>query len=143
MWTYWALQEGTLGVDPAEFTDNRGGQPPVIHIDSAAPLHDDIDGRLITGKMWGIYFKPDAGFGGVQGGTAPYIVDRPAESVAVDPYGPASPEYTVGEDFVRLWISTGPSRRAASARSHRTASRSSTRSARTPMSSPTPTTATR
>ncbi|HEV2241864.1 MAG TPA: FAD-binding oxidoreductase, partial [Streptosporangiaceae bacterium] len=24
MWTYWALQEGTLAVDPAEFTDNRG-----------------------------------------------------------------------------------------------------------------------
>jgi glycine/D-amino acid oxidase-like deaminating enzyme len=103
MWTYWALQEGTLGVDPAEFTDNRGGPPPVIHIDSAAPLYDDADGSLITDQMWGIYFKPDAGFGGVQGGTAPCIVDRPAEDVAVDPYGPASPEYTVGEDFVRLW----------------------------------------
>lgn len=25
MWTYWALQEGTVAMDPKEFTDNRGG----------------------------------------------------------------------------------------------------------------------
>jgi glycine/D-amino acid oxidase-like deaminating enzyme len=105
MWTYWALQEGTLGVDPAEFTDNRGGLPPVLHVDSASPLYDDVDGSLITDKMWGIYYKPDTSFGGVQGGAAPYVVDRPAESVAVDPYGPASPDFTVDDDFVRMWTS--------------------------------------
>jgi glycine/D-amino acid oxidase-like deaminating enzyme len=105
MWTYWALQEGTLEVDPGTFTTSAGGFPPVVHVDSDAPLHDDIDGSLITDQMWGIYFKPDFDFGGVQGGSAPYIVNRPAREVAVDPYGPASPEFVVGEDFTRMWTS--------------------------------------
>jgi glycine/D-amino acid oxidase-like deaminating enzyme len=105
MWTYWALQEGTLAVNPKEFTDNQGSFPPVLHVDSTAPLYDDVGGGLITDKMWGIYYKPDFYFGGVQGGTAPYIIDKPAGQVAVDPYGPESPEYTVREDFVRMWTS--------------------------------------
>ena len=105
MWTYWALQEGTLGVDPKEFTDNRGALPPVLHVDSSAPLYDDVSGDLITDRMWGIYYKPDFYFGGVQGGTSPYVIDRPAGEVAVDPYGPESPDYTVQEDFVRMWTS--------------------------------------
>jgi methylglutamate dehydrogenase subunit A len=105
MWTYWALQEGTVAVDPKEFTDNRGSFPPVLHVDSSAPLYDDVSGDLITEEMWGIYYKPDFYFGGVQGGTAPYVVARPAAQVAVDPYGPESPEYAVTEDFVRMWTS--------------------------------------
>jgi methylglutamate dehydrogenase subunit A len=105
MWTYWALQEGTLEVDPGTFTTSDGGFPPVVHVDSDVPLYDDIDGSLITDEMWGIYFKPDFDFGGVQGGAAPYIVDRPADEVAVDPYGTASPEFVVGEDFTRMWTS--------------------------------------
>jgi glycine/D-amino acid oxidase-like deaminating enzyme len=105
MWTYWALQEGTLGIDPKEFTDNRGGFPPVLHVDSSAPLYDDISGDLITDRMWGIYYKPDFYFGGVQGGTSPYLVDRTADEIAVDPYGPESPDYTVRDGFVRMWTS--------------------------------------
>jgi glycine/D-amino acid oxidase-like deaminating enzyme len=105
MWTYWALQEGTLGVDPKEFTDNRGALPPVLHVDSTAPLYDDVSGDLITDRMWGIYYKPDFYFGGVQGGTSPYVIDRPAGAVAVDPYGPESPDYTVTEGFIRTWTS--------------------------------------
>jgi glycine/D-amino acid oxidase-like deaminating enzyme len=105
MWTYWALQEGTLAVDPAEFTDNRGSFPPVMHVDSDAPLCDDMTGDLITDGMWGIYYKPDFYFGGVQGGASPYVIDKPAAEVAVDPYGPESPDYTVNEDFVRMWTS--------------------------------------
>lgn len=105
MWTYWALQEGTLEVDPGAFTTSTGGFPPVVHVDSDAPLYDDIDGTLITDEMWGIYFKPDFCAGGVQGGAAPYIVDRPAGEIAIDPYGPASPEFVVGEDFARMWTS--------------------------------------
>jgi methylglutamate dehydrogenase subunit A len=105
MWTYWALQEGTLEVDPGAFTTSSGGFPPVVHVDSDAPLYDDIDGSLITDQMWGIYFKPDFSFGGVQGGAEPYIVDHPSAEVAIDPYGPASPEFTVGEDFTRMWTS--------------------------------------
>ncbi len=105
MWTYWALQEGTLEVDPGTFTTSAGGFPPVVHVDSDTPLFDDADGSLITSELWGIYFKPDFSFGGVQGGAAPYIVDRPAAEVAIDPYGPASPEFVVGEDFTRMWTS--------------------------------------
>jgi glycine/D-amino acid oxidase-like deaminating enzyme len=55
--------------------------------------------------MWGIYFKPDTHFGGVQGGAAPIPVGLPAADVAVDPYGPASPHFTVGAEFARMWTS--------------------------------------
>jgi glycine/D-amino acid oxidase-like deaminating enzyme len=105
MWTYWSLQEGTLGVDPTFLTDNQGQMPPVVHVDTDAPLLDDRDGSVITEQMWGIYFKPDFNFGGVQGGAMPFIVDRPTSSVAVDPYGPASPDFVVGAEFARMWTS--------------------------------------
>jgi glycine/D-amino acid oxidase-like deaminating enzyme len=105
MWTYWCLQEGTLKVDPSYLLTNEGKLPPVIHVDTDAPLHDDMDGSLVTDKMWGIYYKPDFGFGGVQGGAMPYVVERPADEVAVDPYGPASPEFVVGPAFARMWTS--------------------------------------
>lgn len=103
-WTYWALQEGVLGVDPGYLVDNEGNMPPVVHIDTDAPLHDD-DGELVTEDPWGIYYKPDFYFGGVQGGYMPYIVDKAAEDVAVDPYGPDSPDFVVGGDFYRTWTS--------------------------------------
>jgi glycine/D-amino acid oxidase-like deaminating enzyme len=102
MWRYWLLQEGTLKVDPGFLTDRDGGMPPVVHVDSDAPLLDE-DGDLVTDAMWGIYFKPDTHFGGVQGGAAPTPVDRPLDEVAVDPYGPQSPDYVVGGEFARMW----------------------------------------
>ena len=105
MWIYWSLQEGTLGVDPNLQVTNDGAMPPVIHVDTDAPLYSDEDGRLITDQLWGIYYKPDFHFGGVQGGAAPFIVDKPAADVAVDPYGPASPEFVVGAEFAEMWVS--------------------------------------
>lgn len=105
MWTYWALQEGTIEVDPNEFMDNRGQFPPVVHVDSDAPLRDDIDGSLVTEAMWGIYYKPDFHFGGVQGGAAPQRIELDAGKVAVDPYGTESPDFVVGDDFIRMWTS--------------------------------------
>jgi glycine/D-amino acid oxidase-like deaminating enzyme len=105
MWRYWMLQEGTLAVDPNAFRDNHGNRPPVMHVDSDAPLHDDEDGSLVTDALWGIYYKPDFSFGGVQGVAAPQRLDRPADEIAIDPYGPESPEFAVGEDFVRMWTS--------------------------------------
>jgi glycine/D-amino acid oxidase-like deaminating enzyme len=102
MWRFMALQESTLKVDPELFTDADGNLPPVVHVDSDAPLYDAA-GALVTDRMWGIYFKPDFHFGGVQGGAMPLDVDQPTDSVAVDPYGPASPDFAVGEDFARLW----------------------------------------
>jgi hypothetical protein len=105
MWVYWSLQEGVLGVDPKLQVTNDGALPPVIHVDTDAPLYCDEDGSLITDEMWGIYYKPDFHFGGVQGGAAPFIVDKPADSVAVDPYGADSPEFIVGDEFARMWVS--------------------------------------
>ncbi|MBT8115938.1 MAG: FAD-binding oxidoreductase [Arenicella sp.] len=105
MWVYWSLQEGVLGVDPKLQITNDGKLPPVIHVDSDAPLYCDEDGSLITDQMWGIYYKPDFHFGGVQGGAAPFIVDKEADTVAVDPYGASSPEFIVGPDFARMWVS--------------------------------------
>ncbi len=105
MWTFWCLQEGTLGVDPDLGKLDNGEMPPVIHVDTDAPLYSDIDGSLVTDKIWGLYYKPDFCFGGVQGGAMPYKVEKDADVVNVDPYGPASPEFVVGEDFERMWCS--------------------------------------
>jgi len=105
MWTYWALQEGTLGVEPDYLKTDAGGMPPVIHVDTDAPLHSDVDGSLITDDMWGIYYKPDFHFGGVQGGAVPKRVERDAAAVRVDPYGVESPEFVVDDHFAHMWCS--------------------------------------
>ncbi|MGA8681455.1 MAG: FAD-binding oxidoreductase [Acidimicrobiales bacterium] len=105
MWTYWCLQEGTLKLPPDFFLTDSGKLPPVLHVDTDAPLYDDVDGSVVTDELWGIYYKPDLHFGGVQGGAMPYVVDRPVDEVAVDPYGPASPDFVVGDDFARMWSS--------------------------------------
>ncbi len=104
-WTYWCLQEGTLGVDPTVLVDNEGHMPPVVHIDTDAPLIDDVDGSLVTEELWGVYYKPDFNFGGVQGGAMPWVVEQPADDVAVDPYGEHSTEYVVTPEFERMWTS--------------------------------------
>jgi glycine/D-amino acid oxidase-like deaminating enzyme len=105
MWTFWSLQEGTLGVDPKRQKTNDGNMPPVIHVDTDAPLYSDIDGSLVTDKLWGIYYKPDFYFGGVQGGAMPLKIETEPDKVAVDPYGPESPDFIVGADFRRMWCS--------------------------------------
>ncbi len=105
MWVYWSLQEGTLGVDPAMQKTNDGGMPPVIHVDSDSPLYSDVDGSLITDEMWGIYYKPDFHFNGVQGGAAPFPVETDLDQVAVDPYGVDSPDFVVGAQFAHMWTS--------------------------------------
>jgi len=105
MWVYWSLQEGTLGVDPELQITNAGTMPPVIHVDSDAPLYSTVDGTLITDRMWGIYYKPDFHFGGVQGGAAPRRVETDPEQVRVDPYGTESPEFVVGKEFAHMWCS--------------------------------------
>ncbi|HET9544792.1 MAG TPA: FAD-dependent oxidoreductase, partial [Gaiellaceae bacterium] len=80
MWTFWNLQEGEITVDPTLFALADGGAPPVIHLDSDAPLHTD-EGKLVTDELWGIYFKRDRE--GVQGGASPLVVDGDVE---LDPY---------------------------------------------------------
>jgi glycine/D-amino acid oxidase-like deaminating enzyme len=105
MWTFWSLQEGTLGVDPKSQRTNDGKMPPVIHVDTDATLYSDVDGSTITDRLWGIYYKPDFNFGGVQGGAMPFKVKAGPASVKIDPYGPESPDFVVGEDFAHMWCS--------------------------------------
>ncbi|HEX6619676.1 MAG TPA: FAD-binding oxidoreductase [Solirubrobacteraceae bacterium] len=93
MWTYWYLQEGEIDVDPAMFVTNDGSLPPVVHVDSHAPLHDD-DGRLVTAEQWGIYYKQDKH--SVQGGASP--LPRGSE-FELDPY----PTGSVEPGFPDLW----------------------------------------
>jgi glycine/D-amino acid oxidase-like deaminating enzyme len=106
MWKFWQLEEGVLRVDPESFKTNAGEMPPVIHVDTDAPLYSDVDGSLLTEEMWGIYYKPDPHFGGIQGGAMPYSIDKPANDVQIDPYGPASTEFVASPEFAHMWVSS-------------------------------------
>ena len=105
MWRFWQLEEGVLQVEPEMLKTNDGEMPPVIHVDTDAPLISDVDGSVITEEMWGIYYKPDWHFGGIQGGASPYKVKTPVDKVAIDPYGPSSPEFVSGGEFAHMWVS--------------------------------------
>jgi methylglutamate dehydrogenase subunit A len=94
MWTYWNLQEGEITVDPTMFATADGGPPPVIHLDTDAPLYTD-EGDLVTDELWGIYYKRDRH--GVQGGASPLVVGNDVE---LDPY----PQTTnVDPSFADMW----------------------------------------
>jgi glycine/D-amino acid oxidase-like deaminating enzyme len=94
MWTYWNLQEGEITVDPQMFATADGAAPPVIHLDTDAPLVTD-EGELVSDELWGIYFKRDRH--GVQGGASPLVVDGDVE---LDPY-PATTDVDPG--FADMW----------------------------------------
>jgi glycine/D-amino acid oxidase-like deaminating enzyme len=94
MWTYWNLQEGEITVDPQMFDTAGGDAPPVVHLDTDAPLYTD-DGDLITDEPWGIYYKRDRH--GVQGGASPLVVDGDVE---LDPY-PSTTD--VDPSFADMW----------------------------------------
>ena len=97
MWTYWNLQEGEIQVDPLMFATADGGAPPVIHLDTDAPLYTD-DGLLVTDELWGNYFKRDRH--GVQGGAAPLTVDGDVE---LDPYPSTT---NVDDEFPDMWCAS-------------------------------------
>ena len=105
MWKYWFLTEGVLRLNPKTQMTNEGNMPPVLHVDTDAPLYSDVDQSLITDKLWGIYYKPDFHFHGIQGGSSPHKVEMPADDVQVDPYGPDSDEFIVGDEFAHMWTS--------------------------------------
>ena len=105
MWRYWQLEEGVLQIDPEMGKANDGSLPPVVHVDTDATLYSTVDGSKITDEMWGIYYKPDWHFGGIQGGASPYKVDTPVDDVQIDPYGPSSPEFVSSHEFAHMWVS--------------------------------------
>ena len=93
MWTFWYLQEGEIDVDPNVFVTADGSLPPVLHVDSHAPLITD-DGALVTDEQWGVYFKQDKH--SVQGGAEPL---PKGHDFQVDPY----PTGSVEDGFPDLW----------------------------------------
>lgn len=105
MWRFWQLEEGVLEVEPSFLVTNDGKMPPVIHVDTDVPLYSDSTGKLITDQLWGIYYKPDFSFGGIQGGAMPYKVEMPADQVPIDPYGPQSAEFVSSPKFADMWTS--------------------------------------
>lgn len=105
MWRYWQLEEGVLQIDPDLGLADDGSLPPVIHVDTDATLTSTADGSVVTDEMWGIYYKPDYHFGGIQGGASPYKVDTPVDQVQIDPYGPSSPEFVASDHFAHMWVS--------------------------------------
>ena len=105
MWRFWQLEEGVLQMDPDTGRADDGSLPPVIHVDTDAALMSTVDGSVITEEMWGIYYKPDFHFGGIQGGASPYKVDTPVDQVQIDPYGPSSPEFVASPEFAHMWVS--------------------------------------
>ena len=105
MWRFWQLEEGVLQLDPQMGCADDGSKPPVIHVDTDAPLMSTVDGSLITEDMWGIYYKPDWHFGGIQGGASPYKVETEWDKVQIDPYGPSSPEFVASDEFAHMWVS--------------------------------------
>ncbi|MEO0400675.1 MAG: FAD-binding oxidoreductase [Pseudomonadota bacterium] len=105
MWRFWQLEEGVLNVSPETLLCDDGSTPPVLHVDTDAPLLSDVDGSVISEELWGIYYKPDTHFGGIQGGASPYKVDTPTDKVAIDPYGPASDDFIASPEFAHMWVS--------------------------------------
>jgi len=105
MWRFWQLEEGVLNVEPGFLETNDRRAPPVIHVDCDQPLYSDTTGKLITDKLWGIYYKPDLHFNGIQGGAMPYEVKQPADEVSIDPYGPLSPNFVSSKEFADMWTS--------------------------------------
>ncbi len=107
MWHYWMLQEGVLNMPPSSLYTNDNRVPPVLHVDSDAPLYSDSTGKRLTaeGESWGIYYKPDEHFGGIQGGYAPYRLEEDNDKVAIEPYGKHSKKYLVTDHFVDVWCS--------------------------------------
>jgi glycine/D-amino acid oxidase-like deaminating enzyme len=100
MWSYMALEEGELEVDPHSYKTNKGTEYPVIHVDTEATLLSDKTGDVVhENEMWGFYYKPDVYRNGIQGGSSPYDVVKPNNEVSLDPYGHNSNEFQPRASF--------------------------------------------
>jgi glycine/D-amino acid oxidase-like deaminating enzyme len=94
MWSYMALEEGELEVDPHSYRTAQGNEYPVIHVDTESTLVSNKTGEVIhENEMWGFYYKPDVYRNGIQGGSSPYDVTKPSNEVNIDPYGHKSNEF--------------------------------------------------
>ena len=104
MWKFWCLEEGTLGVDPHMHRTNDGrfrrcsmSIPTRRSIPTATASSSPTRSGASTTSPISISaaFRAALALQGRAG----------SRSVAVDPYGPESPEFVVGEDFIEMWCS--------------------------------------
>ena len=100
MWSYMALEEGELEVDPNSYKTLQKTEYPVIHVDTDATLVSDKNRKIIhENEMWGFYYKPDIYRNGIQGGSSPYDITKVNEDVSLDPYGHNSDEFQPRDSF--------------------------------------------
>ena len=106
MWSYMALEEGELEVDPNGYKTAKGTEYPVIHVDTESTLVSNKSGEVIhENEMWGFYYKPDVYRNGIQGGSSPYDINKPLNDVKLDPYGHDSHEFQPRASFEDKWTS--------------------------------------
>jgi glycine/D-amino acid oxidase-like deaminating enzyme len=100
MWSYMALEEGELEVNPNNYKTAQGKEYPVIHVDTESSLVSNKTGETIhENEMWGFYYKPDVYRNGIQGGSSPYDINKPVNEVKMDPYGHKSEEFQPRTSF--------------------------------------------
>ena len=100
MWSYMALEEGELEVNPNNYKTAQGKEYPVIHVDTESALVSNKTGETIhENEMWGFYYKPDVYRNGIQGGSSPYDINKPVNEVKMDPYGHKSEEFQPRTSF--------------------------------------------
>ena len=99
---YWKAQEGEFTLHGAGLSGRAGSEAPVVHLDQAAPLRSDRDGRVLTEDAWGIYFRMGRTGTGITGGGLPVLLDEPE----LDPYGPDdNPAHAAEPEFKEFFTS--------------------------------------
>ena len=110
---------------PSDSATN-GAMPPVIHVDTDAPLYRRRRRRPAHRSAVGHLLQAGFQLRRAAGRRMPYKIERAPGQVAVDPYGPESPEFVAADNSSgcgpRRWLSaTSASRvsRSCTGKSHR------------------------
>ena len=98
---YWKAQEGQFALPGAGLGGRAGREAPVVHLDQAAGLRSDRDGRELLPGAWGIYFHLGRTGTGVTGGGLPVRLSDPE----LDPYGPDNPAHAAEAGFAEFFES--------------------------------------
>jgi glycine/D-amino acid oxidase-like deaminating enzyme len=99
--SYWKAQEGQFALPGVGLGGRAGREAPVVHLDQAAGLRSDRDGRELLPGAWGIYFHLGRTGTGVTGGGLPVLLSDPE----LDPYGPDNPAHAAEPGFAEFFES--------------------------------------
>ncbi|HUO73848.1 MAG TPA: FAD-binding oxidoreductase [Solirubrobacteraceae bacterium] len=89
-------QEGDFVLPRVGLQAAAGREAPVVHFDADEPLYSARDGRLLTDRAWGIYFRMGRTGTGVTVGGLPV---RLGPDAPLDPYGPENADHVAGDAF--------------------------------------------